>query len=731
MFRTDLRPGLLGCQLVTASAGAAILLTQLAGPGTALAQTQPGYTVINGQNTIPFSWFALSHTPYNEALGDTPLTESQQHGFTSVMPYAPFDSTNAEVLGYLDRAQALGVKVMVSVQGYSGLDLTNKVNLVKNHPAVYGYYLEDEPDIRGVTPAQLQARYNDLKALDTNPSHPAFVSFATPIPSAAAYLPATDVVIRELYPESNLAQVRLDVQATRNAGKAGYLAAPRAFQDPGYGIYPSDYGFRYSVYSPMSLGASGIMPFIFEGFVPDAYDIPPVGSRDAAVYPTTDQLRSIVPTLLKGTAGLTASSPQANVPVGSGYDPNLPKISYTFAGDPNDAVLITANNSGGTMSNINFSVLGLDPSITSAQVLGENRTISLTAGSFVDNFVGEKSVHVYRFGTATTTWQIPSSGNWNTGNNWNTGVVPNGVGSVAILGGAISSVQTVYSNLAVTVGTLKFDNANKYVVGGSGSLKIEVASGSGSVSVLQGSHKINLPLTFASNTNVSIASGATLTLGNPTTINAGKTVTKNGNLLIQAPLKIQAGGALVNGTGAMSLLGAPSLGVGAKIDLTNTGMTIDYAGQASPAGTVKAQLTTGYASGAWNGEGINTSSAVANQTGLGWKDDAASQSILVKYTYYGDANLDGQVDISDLGALATAWQTSAVWSQGDFDYSGFVDISDLGKLATNWQLGVGSPLGPSFDEALASVGLAGVSVPEPAGLSIIGLVALAFRRRRR
>ncbi len=79
--------------------------------------------------------------------------------------------------------------------------------------------------------------------------------------------------------------------------------------------------------------------------------------------------------------------------------------------------------------------------------------------------------------------------------------------------------------------------------------------------------------------------------------------------------------------------------------------------------------------------------------------------------------------ISDLGALATAGQTSAVWSQGDLDYSGFIDISDLGKLATNWQLGVGAPLGPSFDQALASLGLTGTDVPEPAVLGAAVLLA--------
>jgi hypothetical protein len=79
-----------------------------------------------------------------------------------------------------------------------------------------------------------------------------------------------------------------------------------------------------------------------------------------------------------------------------------------------------------------------------------------------------------------------------------------------------------------------------------------------------------------------------------------------------------------------------------------------------------------------------------------------SSSILIKFTYEGDTNLDGQVDTTDLGALATAWQTNAPWTGGDSDYSGFVDITDLGMLASNWQAGVGAPLfvgGPDPENA--------------------------------
>jgi len=72
----------------------------------------------------------------------------------------------------------------------------------------------------------------------------------------------------------------------------------------------------------------------------------------------------------------------------------------------------------------------------------------------------------------------------------------------------------------VTVGKMRFDNANSYQIAGNGSLTLQVSSGSGSVSVQQGSHEINLPAFFASNTTISVAGGGTLTIGDPMTIRA-------------------------------------------------------------------------------------------------------------------------------------------------------------------------------------------------------------------
>jgi hypothetical protein len=89
---------------------------------------------------------------------------------------------------------------------------------------------------------------------------------------------------------------------------------------------------------------------------------------------------------------------------------------------------------------------------------------------------------------------------------------------------------------------------------------------------------------------------------------------------------------------------------------------------------------------------------------VGWLDNTASTftsfsglsvdntSILIKFTYAGDLDLNGQVDVNDLGILATNWQTAQVWKGRDFDYNDFGNVNDLGLLASNWQAGVGAPL---------------------------------------
>lgn len=86
-------------------------------------------------------------------------------------------------------------------------------------------------------------------------------------------------------------------------------------------------------------------------------------------------------------------------------------------------------------------------------------------------------------------------------------------------------------------------------------------------------------------------------------------------------------------------------------------------------------------------------------------------------TQEGDADYDGDIDLSDLGVLATNYGTTsgALWDDGDFDFDGDVDLNDLGTLATNY--GAGSA------QALADFQM--LTVPEPAGAAL-GILAAAL-----
>ena len=95
---------------------------------------------------------------------------------------------------------------------------------------------------------------------------------------------------------------------------------------------------------------------------------------------------------------------------------------------------------------------------------------------------------------------------------------------------------------------------------------------------------------------------------------------------------------------------------------------------------------------------------------------------MLRYTYFGDSNLDGTVNALDFNALASNFGGSGkVWIEGDSNYDGTVSSLDFTALAANFNAVLPNP-GPAL----------GALVPEPtsAGLLAIG-VTLATRRRRR
>src|SRR5581483_4725020 len=99
-----------------------------------------------------------------------------------------------------------------------------------------------------------------------------------------------------------------------------------------------------------------------------------------------------------------------------------------------------------------------------------------------------------------------------------------------------------------------------------------------------------------------------------------------------------------------------------------------------------------------------------------------STTAIIRYTYSGDANLDGKVNALDFNALATNFgKSSEFWSDGDFNFDGAVNTADFTALAGN------------FNATPLSLPALGSLAPEPEAFALfftLGMTGLEPRRMR-
>ncbi len=228
-----------------------------------------------------------------------------------------------------------------------------------------------------------------------------------------------------------------------------------------------------------------------------------------------------------------------------------------------------------------------------------------------------------------------------------------------------------------------------------------------------------------------------------------------------ASLNIQAGGAVVVDTAAnhanrQLLVFSSGLTLGGttgnwtgRLDLTNN--DLDLAG--ASLSTVTDQVREGFNGGTWNSSsGIVSSSAAGNRlAAIGVMQNNQSGSpiysgshlfdgiapgasdVLVKYTYFGDANLDGKVDASDYSRIDSAYLAGQSghpmtgWFNGDFNYDGVINGSDYTLIdnAFNTQ-GASLAVVRVLAEIAANPRITAI-VPEPSGiLFLTGMVVVVL-----
>ncbi len=134
-----------------------------------------------------------------------------------------------------------------------------------------------------------------------------------------------------------------------------------------------------------------------------------------------------------------------------------------------------------------------------------------------------------------------------------------------------------------------------------------------------------------------------------------------------------------------------SINASAQLDMVNNDMIV----RGGTLATLNNLVSQGYSGGAWNGDGIISSKAAGDTTHLtavgiipastatstiysNFDDQAVGTGdILMRYTYVGDANLDGKVDGSDYNLVDNGFNNGFTgWLNGDFNYSTQTDGSD-------------------------------------------------------
>ena len=489
----------------------------------------------------------------------------------------------------------------------------------------------------------------------------------------------------------------------------------------------------------------------------------------------------------------------------------------------------------GTQSNSASLSVGLGAGLSAGQQNGTT-TLNLTSNEVNSSGLGNtnSTQSVTIIGdvfSGNAKWIANSPGSWGGNANWTDTVTTAIHAAPGTFGAAFDNLDaavfdgtgtgtSVTLDVVPSLKSIGFSGGAGYTInsGASAGVTLKSNGGNASITASAGNSTIGVPITTASNTNISTSGSASLNLSGGIDNSAGKAIslnntstgalstgaiTNNGTLfvegavagtgvsgsgttnvgtgatgngslsankILQTTLNIGntngLGNATVtinasspstfpptgnssgtsvlaslsianNGAGLVSTPSAPSNYYG-TLDLMNNNLVINYTGT-SPIAQVRDAIWSAYNGGTWDGKGLTSSLLAANpsaQYALAYGENnvpstfvafdnsghpfdgtpVAAQSVLVKFTWQDDLNLDGVTDITDASAFGNNFDFGAThghtFAQGDLNYDGVIDITDSAIFGNAFITGL-TPL------------------PEPSSflLAAIGLIGLLFARR--
>jgi hypothetical protein len=239
-----------------------------------------GGLIVNKRPFFPFGFYCYS--PVYPSLPEEEVVK----GFNMMSPYQKIvPETLNERKAYMDRCAELGMKVhynLLSVSGGGGVGskleglsdeekkerLISEIKAFRDHPALLGWYISDEPNGSEIAPEQLEEIYSIVK--ENDPWHPVSIVFMAPFLSAKRYSAALDIVMADPYPIPDFPVTMPGEVAgqlrTEFKGKKPFWIVPQAFGGGElWSREPTFQEIRSMTWQSIINGATGIQYFVRQG----------------------------------------------------------------------------------------------------------------------------------------------------------------------------------------------------------------------------------------------------------------------------------------------------------------------------------------------------------------------------------------------------------------------------------------------------------------------------------
>lgn len=338
-----------------------------------------GGLIVNKLPFFPFGFYCYS--PVYPSLPEEEIVK----GFNMISPYQTIrHETLNERKAYMDRCAELGMKVhynLLSVSGGGGVGskieglsdkdkrerLIDEIKTFRDHPALLGWYISDEPNGTSITPEQMEEIYRTIK--ENDPWHPVSIVFMSPFIAAKIYTAALDIVMADPYPIPDFPVTMpgkvADQLSNEFRGKRPFWIVPQAFGGGElWSREPTIQEIRSMTWQSIINGATGIQYFVRQGL----NYFPKSAATWSECGRMAIEVAELTPWLL---------SDEETLPVVC-YSRNVLITSRLHNGQ---LVIMAVNKINGPVS-FSFRVTGVFNG--TARVLFENRIVPVKSGTITD-----------------------------------------------------------------------------------------------------------------------------------------------------------------------------------------------------------------------------------------------------------------------------------------------------------------------------------------------------------